>query len=569
MIDRATHGGSRASTRRISFASVDKLALLVWAIPCCLAAIYLVVFLARFSHNIWLTGWVSDYAFGFLAPQSLVSTGIGGGTNLGTYGSYVPLWFGLLTAWMPLHRELWQVAPSALFCGAALLVGWSVAQLASRLAGALAVLLALVLPPTAWAIFMAPAAHNMTYPCTALLGAYLIWLTRGEGRRRASAILVPLLLALLLGTSFASDNLLVPAAILPLFLTGLLGLARRSRRALIVGLSALTTAVAALPVAWLTSTTMKSLGYETEVQQLKTTQLSELSTHLRVLYAGLKQLFNGYLGPEAPGFMHGEVGVASDVVLLLALATLALVGLRAAAKLVLPLRPSGVTQPAAKLARSLHIVYWVASAAGVCGAYALSEFSDAYHTSFYATTILSIAAIVPLYARERIVGRWLVPLGVTIFFAGSLIGIADYYVGPLKTLLAGDESAILRLARANHVTVGYTGYWGASSLTWNSHERVQVRPIHWCPEAEGQLICRFPHDTVGSWYTPKPRHTFLIVEPNELASTSITVLPRGLGRPLAAYALGPVRIYVYPYDIAAKVGPPFGALEPYYKAKEL
>ena len=105
---------------------------------------------------------------------------------LGSAGQWVPLWFGLLTASLPLHRELWGVAPTLLFAGVCAGGG-----LVGRAAGGpprgacSQCCSALVASPLALAFFMAAVAHNTVYPCTALLGAYLIWLTRIDGRRRA------------------------------------------------------------------------------------------------------------------------------------------------------------------------------------------------------------------------------------------------------------------------------------------------------------------------------------------------------------------------------------------------
>jgi hypothetical protein len=564
VIDSASHRFDRTAVRRRPFSSTSKLALLAWSIPCSIALVYLGVFLARFGHNIWLLGWMSDYAFAFVAPQSLASAGIVGHTNLGTYGSYVPLWFGLLTAWMPLHRELWQLAPTALYLAAAGAVGWSVAQIANRRAAALAMLLALVASPWAWGVFMAPDAHNVVYPCTALLGGYLVWLARGEERRRATAVAGPLAIGVVLGTCFASDDLLLTTGLLPLFLTAILAGARRERRSKVVALSALASVVVALPVAWLTSTIMAALGFETEAQSLGLTPLSLLREHTELLKEGLKILFNGYLGGATPvgtvadGFLHAQLGTACYVLMLVTLGALLLAGIRSGVNFMLPRKRRDGTPRSTDLARDLHVVYWVSSAAMACGAYAFSNFLDAYHESFYATTILSVAAVVPLFAYAHSPLRWLVPVGASIFFLASAVGVTNYYVAPINTSLIKYDSQILRLARENHVNVGYTGWWGASSMTWSVGESVKIRPIHWCPGAEGVRLCRFPHGTVGSWYVPRPRHTFLVVEPNQFASTSITVLPRGLGRPLAAYAIGPVQMYVYPYDIASRVGPPFG-----------
>jgi hypothetical protein len=92
----------------------------------------------------------------------------------------------------------------------------------------------------------------------------------------------------------------------------------------------------------------------------------------------------------------------------------------------------------------------------------------------------------------------------------------------------------------------------AASLTWNSHERGLVRPIVQCANRGGASICPFQFMRVPSWYVPRRRHTFLLVHPNELY---IVTVPAGLGPPTAAYAIGPLDTYVYPYDIASRRGP--------------
>src|SRR5580700_2237290 len=132
---------------------------LVWLIPFCFAAAYVVVFLVQLPHNLWVIGWNSDYSSDFTMPTTLVQAGTGGGTVLGTAGGYLALWVGLLTAKLPLHRELWEIAPTALFIGTALTVGWSVAQVADRRRGLLAALLIFAASPRALYLFIAPIPH--------------------------------------------------------------------------------------------------------------------------------------------------------------------------------------------------------------------------------------------------------------------------------------------------------------------------------------------------------------------------------------------------------------------------
>lgn len=557
VIDSATYRRGRTSRlRRNPLADTNKLMLLLWSVPCVLAVIYAGEFVTHFAGNIKLIGWLSDYAFAFVAPRELVTSGIGGHMNSGTYGQYAPLWFGVLTSWLPLHTVLWQVAPTIVFFAMALTVGWTVAQVANRRAAALAVLMVLVASPIGLGTFMSPAVHNTTYPATVLLGAYLIWLTKAEGRRRATAIAVPVLVAIAVGVSCASDDLLIPAGMLPFFLTAALACARPDRRTKRIALTALATVSAAAPISWLTSTIMAALGFGTEIQNLNLTKLSLLYTHVQLLAEGLKLLFNGYLGTFAPGTLHTELGFGCDAVVLLAMLTMLFVAVRSTVHMTLTHRRDESPEYRAQLPTDLHIIYWTSSALGVFGSYVLSSFYDSDHLPFYATAIMSVAAVIPLFTQGRSPGRWLIPVGVSIFFAASLVGqFNDYPVIPLNTPLYYYEPDVLKLAELNHVTAGYAGYEGATSLTWNSHERLKVRPIASCPGEEAVNVCRYPHDTMESWYVPKKRHTFLLLEPIRYPTTSVDALPRGLGRPIAAYQIGSMQMYIYPYDIATRVRP--------------
>ena len=118
--------------------------------------------------------------------------------------------------------------------------------------------------------------------------------------------------------------------------------------------------------------------------------------------------------------------------------------------------------------------------------------------------------------------------------------------------IAREAPSVTRIAAANHVTVGYGGYGEASSLTWNTAGRLRVRPLMECANPSGASICPFYMAAVPSWYVPQQRHTFLLVDREE---AWVSNLPSGLGKPLASYAFGPMRMYVYPYDIASRLGP--------------
>ena len=535
---------------------------LPWLLALGIAAAYLVVFVVQIPHNLGDLGWVSDYVSGFTLSTTIVDSGNGGHTLLSTTGAYVPLWFGLATAHWPLHRQLWELAPTALFLLTALTVGWSVTQIADRRAGLLSTLTIVVASPFALAFYMAPA-HNTVYPTTALLGAYLIWLTRAAGRGRRSNIAVPLLATLALGVSLASDSLLIVTGIVPFALTAIAAGLQRDRGARMLALTAFATVLGAIPIAVITRAFMHSQGYLTLPPPRKLAAVSALSEHAHMLFDGLKHLFNGYLGgaspamfggltPSASGPLHGLLGALCDVVMVAALLALLALGTRTVWRFV-GTRRGGEERPAAELARVLHVTYWLSSAVVICCAFVFSTRAMIRYEAYYATVLVSVAAVVPLLMRPRSVARWLIPAGASILFAGSLVGLTSHYLDTVyDPPISHYGSEVARVAREHGVTVGYSGYWDASSLTWSSHERVKVRPVAECANPAGASICPFFLNRVPSWYVPRPRRTFLLVDPG---SAYVTALPAGLGEPTAIYPVGPMRLYVFPYDIASRLGP--------------
>ena len=546
---------TRARWRGIGRVELDRPAL-AWLVSLAIAAAYLVLFVVKLAHNITALGWNPDVASAFLLPETLVGTGTGGHTVLASAGQWVPLWFGLLTARLPLHRELWDIAPTACFIASALIVGWSVKQLAGTRAAVLAVLIGLVASPIALTFFMAPFSHNTVYPCTALVGAYIVWMAQAHDRcPLAARLALPPLLGVAIGTCLASDFLLAATAVMPLTFTAIVACTRRERRSRLIALSALSTVAVAIPVAKLTSTTMGSLGFKTLPTPVEIASPSELPARAQLMFKGLKELFNGYLGTEAPGTLHTELGLASDVVMSAALLALIFVGARTTYRFIAAgLRKSGTGTPP-ELARSLHIIFWVSSAVTACGAFWIAgEGAMTTHESYYAVTIFSVAAVIALQLPSGARASWLIPAGASVFFAASLVGLTEDYVN-ISAPLARSAAIITRIAAANHVQVGYTNWGDASGLTWGTHDRVIVRPLMQCANPQGVDLCPGFQAYVPSWYVPEQRHTFLLVDATGI---EIRALPRGLGKPLATYAFGSMQMYIYPYDIASQLGPAAG-----------
>jgi hypothetical protein len=546
--------GGRNDGRRGELSHTRSVLGIAALLPFGIAAVYLLLFVVKLPGNIREIAWISDYTTGFTVTEAVAKTGTEGHTVLASSGQWVSLWFGLLTARLPLHRELWSIAPTLLFFATALTIGWSVSQIATRRAALLSILLVLVASRVALMIFMAAVNHNALYPCTALAGAYLVWLAQGRRRRRVVVFGVPLCVGIVLGVCLASDLLTLATAILPLSITGVLAGLRRSSRSRIVGLSALASAAVSVPVAKLTSVTMESAGFALLPTPSKLVPSSLLGTQAQFFWEGLKALFNGTIGQVETGFLHSGLEVACDILLVTALLALLGFGVRVTVNFIRTARRRDGAGADDRLALSLHTIYWVGSAIGACLVVVLTADMSAanFHESYYATVILSIAAIVPLLVSRRSRARWLVVAGVSVFFAASVVGLVSRHkTFPLS--IARYESEIVHIAKTYHVDTGYAGYWDASSLTWSSGNRVLARPVMTCQSPTGANICPFYMERVPTWYVPRQRRTFVLLD---AAEVWLDALPEGLGRPLAAFAIGPVRMYIYSYDVASRFGPP-------------
>ena len=115
---------------------------------------------------------------------------------------------------------------------------------------------------------------------------------------------------------------------------------------------------------------------------------------------------------------------------------------------------------------------------------------------------------------------------------------------------AGVANQIARIAAREHLSVGYAGYWDASPVTWTTGFRVQVYPVAVCDQ--NAHLCRFDLHFISSWYSPRPRTgSFLLTD--DRSNESVTKPTPDLGRPTAVYRIGPIEMYTYPYDLAARI----------------
>src|SRR5437660_551814 len=97
-------------------------------VPILLAGVYLVLLIIRFPQLIGWENGDSDIASAYVLTDA-ISHGHTGHVVMSTQGSWVPLWYGLLTQGLGFHRVLWATSPALLTLAAALLIGWSLPRL--------------------------------------------------------------------------------------------------------------------------------------------------------------------------------------------------------------------------------------------------------------------------------------------------------------------------------------------------------------------------------------------------------------------------------------------------------
>jgi hypothetical protein len=521
-------------------------------VPCVLAAGYLVVLIVRFPR---LIGWEnadSDITSAYVLTDS-ISHGHTGQVVMSTQGSWVPLWYGLLTHGLSFHRVLWEMSPALLIGATAILIGWSVARVATRAAATLSVGLMVAASPTALFNFSAAFFHNTTIPGTAILGGYLVWLA-SRPRARAHVLASVLLLSLLVGTFLASDELLGVVGVLP-FLGVALLLAIRTRDTTdLLPVVALT--LGSVAVALLTSQIMRALDFHTTTPSLRFTRRF-IPTHVKWLAQGLLRMGNGLSVAPHSSFRTPLV-VAAGVVTLAALASMFWLAARSLMRPAEGKRSQGLDNADVgdgRRARDLHVTFWAATLLCAAAAYVVTTVADYPTDRYFIVAVPAVAATVPLLLTSRR-ASWIVAAGATVFIAGSIVALAANDERSLILYPGADvpvAGRIEALVRSQHLGVGYAGYWNAASLDWSDHERLRVYPLtdRFGP-TQPMYLAR-----VAAWYQPRA-HTpsYLLLAPGDFDFANR--LPPDLPQPKREFQIGPVTMAVYPYDIASYFHAPDG-----------
>jgi hypothetical protein len=517
------------------------------------ALVYLILLAHQLERIVGSANLDADVASGPVISELFGAAPAHANVVLGEFGWYATLLFDLATKWLPAHRQFWEYAPYAMALVAAGLTAWSVSQVADRWAAALTAVLLICASPATLHLELSTTQHAPVWFCLALIGAFLVLLER-RGSALRWPVLIPLVLAVgaIAGVNAASDPLVSVAALVPFALALVAARALVPRgdngRALWAGLATL----AASGLAWgITAVAMSALAVTRE-PGLHTTRIvvgHKTTTNFTLWWKSIAVLGNGDFFGRAlsPASALAFVCAVLSIAAVVSLPWLCWRQLRGHT------RAERSADPGAP-ARVAFFVFWCSSAVLLTVAFLFSSAPADIGADRYLVGLLyPAAAVIPAAAAGRPRVAAVVLAGACTFALGGVVSIAQGGKRlPLPSrppVTAGVAKQIAEIAARRHLTVGYAGYWAAAPVTLATGFRVHVYPVAVCDQSEH--LCRFDLHFISSWYWPRPgTGSFLLVDP---MSSDVWTRTPDLGRPRAVYHLGRVTMYIYPYDLAARI----------------
>jgi hypothetical protein len=208
--------------------------------------------------------------------------------------------------------------------------------------------------------------------------------------------------------------------------------------------------------------------------------------------------------------------------------------------------------PPVNVAREAHVGFWFVAVVLTTSAFVLSNMAAISLGRYivaagYGVVVLAAVSL----AGRGYTARVVAVTGACILVAGSVAALAgrDIASNPGHFPRSADARLITTFVQSEGLKVGYAAYWVAAPLTWESKLGSHVYPVITCPAAAG--LCTYPWHEISSWYTPRPNTgSFLVVDPR------YGPVDFKLGDPKGIVTLGDYKVYLYPYDIASKLGDP-------------
>jgi hypothetical protein len=536
-------------------------------LPLPVGVAYLLLLLVKFNQIVAATYLNADAASAPVIGELFGGAPAHRQVFLGQMGWFSTLLFELATRSLPLHRQLWETVPYAMALASVAMIAWAVWRVAGRWAAAIAGVAILCAGPHTLGLLFSLNDHSTTWFALALLAALLVFFEVPPAWLKAwSAAPIALVAGAIVGVNAASDLTLMVAGIVPIvFAAGLTWVLRLGRARASAWWWIVATVVVAIVFDVLTHTWAHHENVLTPPQYAHNTLAAAeaVPTNFKLWWQSLMVLGNG-------NFFGGTLDFASGLQLLCAVLTLvalALVlrfawrALIASASGQLPENrhaddvwagaPANGGERDAQALRIAWCAFWGSSAVLLSASFVFSSNPIDINSSRYLVGVIyAIIALLPLLASSGVVARVAVTAGVTVFALSGLVSLLEdeeLATGPTSYSLMHQ---VERYLDSRGLTVGYANYWDGAPLMWSSHFHIRAYPVQDCAP---NLCWSYLH-MITSWYTtPRPhQRSFLISDADQAVSSAPTP---NLGNASATQQIGPLTIYVFPYDIASRMIP--------------
>ncbi len=443
-------------------------------LPLASAAIFLLVFAVRFRDYLEVVYLNGDAASGPVIAE-LYPERDGSDVLLGDYRWIEPLYLLRLTAFLPAHRQVWQLLPLLLFGVAVLAATLSVWRIAGR-DRALISLAALACPaPLVLSQLAVINAHGHTLVHAVLLATAVGLLAQlGPTQSTRRLVAITILLAVVTAPGVASDQLMLPAAIVPAIAVA--AVLRRTgaiptRTAIAITAAAIGAVVVAAGLgSWATSAGVQGTGRTFLLQSVEG-------------ITGLTRLMVEDLALMGHGTFGGEIElwpVAHYAMALVILASIVALARR--------LRATGRTgfcerSPEAQAALTFWIVAVILLGLAFLSTTAPVDTSSVrYLLPVWPALVILAAVVVPAGSGVRILAA--------VVTAAAVLPTADLvrgtYTDAPTALVTESEASLLRqFVASRDLDHGYAAYWTAANVTYQTRFAVRTYPV--------LPVCHGPH----------------------------------------------------------------------------
>ena len=528
-------------------------------LPLVLAGAYLIAVLVQFGQIVSAIYLDADAASAPVIGQLYGGAVAHRDVVLGQMAWFSTLIFELATRWLPLHRQIWEVAPYAMAFASAALIAWGLWHVAGRWAASVGGALVICAAPHTLHLLFSLNDHSPTWFSLALLAGLLVLLERNaEQLKTVWAVLAVIVVGTIVGANMASDTLLLGAGFVPALLAiagvRVLPGIRTSRRALWLMLATLALACVADE---LTHVLMhhENVIVPPEVTGTELASAEAVTGNFKLWLQSIAVLGNGEFFGEALSTTSALQVACAGLSIVAVVILVPRIVWRELTRTLRTDRPGASAEteaPQIEAPRIAWCIFWGSSAILLSAGFVVSSIPVDIESSRYLIGLIyAAAALVPLLGAPGTLRRGAVSAGAAVFAFTGLLSLAHGTVSANTGNFpsTGVSAQVARIARREHLTVGYAGYWDAAPITWATGLAVKVYPVQQC----GAQLCQFNIHYISSWYLARPGvRTFLIEDPTQpVAAPPVAAL----GKPSAIYHIDELTMYVYPYNIASRLQP--------------